>query len=97
MVIGVIFVTNEMLYYIQVMKTPTGDDVILTDPVMDIEEQHEYASMKRIYCIEIKKTQPGTIERHWVFQRTAIVHMICVHIFANTLILILLIGGSKEI
>ena len=105
-IIGIIFITNELLYYIQVMKSPLGNDLddkeeqdqcstnILMEEGIELQITNNDEENK---CLSVKKTLPFTAERNWVYNRTVIVHMICVHIFANILILILLIGGKREL
>jgi hypothetical protein len=41
-------------------------------------------------------TEAGTSEREWVYWRTAVVHALCVHVFANVLCIVLLIAANRD-
>ena len=75
------FVVNETLYYVQVMKSPMG------------AESGKLAS--ELTLCGFAPTRPNSPERDWVYRRTAAVHCLCVHVLANALGLALVIGGLR--
>lgn len=88
LIIAVMFTTNEVLYYYQVMKLPTGATVILSH---NINKSYHTNDNKSLFCYYFKPTQANTIERDNVYKRTVFIHLLCVHIFANALALTLVI------
>ena len=81
-VIAIIFITNESLYYISVMKLPTGRD--LESPNSTDRDNED--------CCTKLETQPGSASREFVYWRTAITHAVCVHILANCLVMIIILS-----
>ena len=77
-VIGCIFITNEYLFYIQVMKSFDGKS--LDEMGSDGKNAWE--------------TKPNTPERDFVYKRTAFVHCIFVHTLAASLALAVIIGSG---
>lgn len=89
--VAIIFSCNEYLYYYQVMKTISGD------------MQHEYdndvvksnfTSDDRETTFMFYPTKPNTIERENVYKRTVIVHLVCVHVFANALAMTIIVRSN---
>ena len=77
-VVGLIFATNETAYYLQIGKTPLGD-----------EEESARGVL-------LPYAPPNTPEREWVFLRTALVHLVCVHVLANALTLAIIVGSQAS-
>lgn len=73
--VGIIFAVNESAYYLQIGKTPLGDD-----------QESKRDNM-------LPYAPPNTPEREWVFVRTAVVHIVCIHVLANALTLAIIIGA----
>ncbi len=82
-VIAVIFVCNESAFYLQVGKTPLGDSSSDTSSV--------------ILGVSLDYTTPNTMEREWVYRRTAYIHLFCVHVLANALALAIIIGTQSSL
>lgn len=81
-IIGCIFITNEYLFYIQVMKTVSGESTEVDIEQSLTDQQDSW------------KTEPFTPERDFVYKRTAWVHCICVHGFAAALALTIIIASG---
>ena len=101
-VVAPIFITNETFYYIQVMKDPTGKNTIHLDNDQSTKDHTDTVSSASITiedgevpCCSYQPTKPFTEHREWVYKRTMLVHLICVHVFANALALTLVIGSAQ--
>ena len=81
-VIGIIFTTNETLYYFQLQRTPTGGMMSSSEssPLSEISSR----------CLAPKA---GTAARRWAYTRAVWVHLLCVHVLASTLACVLLLYG----
>ena len=80
-VIGVIFATNETLYYYQLQRTPTGGKLS--------------SSESSVGCCA--PTKPGTAARRWAYTRAVWVHLLCVHVLASALACVLLLFGVPSV
>lgn len=82
--VGLIFVCNESLYYLQASRHPSGRVILET---IDLEEHSNKTNENHIYCncIEVPSTLPGTPEREWLYIRTVRVHALCIHVLTNAL------------
>jgi len=90
--VAIIFSCNEYLYYYQVMKTITGD----------VHYEQDYDAMKsnitsndNAALFAFYPTKPNTIERENVYKRTVFVHLLCVHVLANTLAMTIIIRSNN--
>ena len=79
--IAAIFAVNETLFYVQVMKTPAGDD--------------SSAGTAAEGLWGFLPTKPNTPERDWVYRRTSTIHLLLIHVLANALALALILGGLR--
>ena len=77
--VGVIFGTNEALYYIQLQRYPTGGHYSSEGPICGVG------------CLA--SAPPGTAARQWAYRRTVWVHLLCVHVLSSTLACTLLWYG----
>lgn len=82
-IIGVIFSCNEYAYYVQ-----CGRDVLGCEEEGDKGGEDNFLGLP--YCPKY------THSREWVYRRTVLVHMVCVHIAANVLALTIIIGSVKS-
>jgi hypothetical protein len=87
------------------MKLPTGSsyvvkDTNLTSPFIE-EVSHvppdnsrdgkNEGSCSSFYMAFFPLTYPNTGEREWVYYRVAFIHLLCIHVFANILALVLIL------
>lgn len=89
--VAIIFSCNEYLYYYQVMKSISGD----------MQYDHDIDSIKTNFTSNEKAalfvfypTKPNTIERENVYKRTVFVHLVCVHVLANSLAMTIIIRSN---
>lgn len=75
------------MFYFQTMKRVDGKTTLQSN-LIDLEAQTQTV------CCGLQSTQKNTPERDFVYKRTVWVHLICVHVLANVLALILVIGNS---
>ena len=80
LVIGILFISNETVFYVQVMKSPLGSEI--NELVLQRENEQS--------CC--KGTKPNTDEREWVYIRTVWIHLLCVHVLGNALALVIIVG-----
>ena len=80
-VVGLIFATNETLYYYQLQRTPTGGKLS--------------SSESSVGCCA--PTKPGTAARRWAYTRAVWVHLLCVHVLASALACVLLLFGVPSV
>ena len=83
--IGVIFVMNETLYYLQLQKTPAGG--ILSSSQVT-------AAAGKFACLA--PTAPGTAARRFAYARAVWVHLLCIHVLASALAIVLITKGLNE-
>ena len=89
-IITIVFITNESLYYVSVMKLPTGRD--LESPnTTDSDNINNNSNDNKDCCTKLE-TQPNSASREFVYWRTAITHAVCVHILANCLVMIIILS-----
>jgi hypothetical protein len=86
--IAVIFVCNETLYYLQLQRKPTGGEIIISD-VESVARTHPKP------CCGLQPVAPGSVERRHVFRRVTWVHLLCVHVLANALALVMVLRGLQ--
>ena len=87
--VGVIFVCNETSYYLQLQRKPTGGDVsVVEDSVASLAD-----SIKP--CCGLLPVEKGSAQRRWVFHRVTWVHLLCVHVLANALALMMVLRGLR--
>ena len=86
-VVGVIFVWNETMYYMALQRKPTGGDVLAVE-----DSVASFASRVQP-CCGVKPVAEGSDERRWVFHRVMWVHLLCVHVLANALALLMVLRG----
>lgn len=84
--IAVCFCVNEYLYYLQVSKSISGEST---------SSDNSNSNSKDGAISSSWATLPNTPEREFVYKRTVFVHLMCVHVLANSLALALIIGGEK--
>lgn len=107
-VVACVFAVNEYLYYFQVMRRPDGGcsgafigcgsgvaaasggsgKISFDDSAPNSRTLG--ACGGRLFL----QTHQGTEEREWVFRRTMVVHLVCVHVLANGLALAVIVGGE---
>ena len=87
--IGVIFVWNETMYYMQLQRKPTGGDLSL------VEDSVASLASRVQPCCGVKPVAEGSDERRWVFRRVTWVHLGCVHVLANALALVMVLRGLQ--
>lgn len=96
--VGCVFAANETLYYMQVMKLPSGSDSAVGGAVY-VEDRPKVVATANVtvtppatvappadsVCFCLQVTYANTQQREDVYKRTVFVHLFCVHIFANAL------------
>ena len=84
--VGVIFVWNESMYYLQLQRKPTGGDI-------ESSNAKSCAAHARHYCAASPVAPGDQSGRRAVFRRVAWVHLSCVHVLANALALVIVTQG----
>ena len=82
---SIVFACNEISYYVQVMKLPSGTAL---NNYAELDEIHLDVSTCYGYLVP---TFPNTSSRDFVYKRVVFVHLFCIHVFTNVLALILIL------
>jgi hypothetical protein len=85
--IAIIFTLNETAFYLQIGKTPPGDDDDTATAANSLQIPSQIAQ-------QFPYAPPNTKERDWVFKRCAYVHLFAVHVVANVLALAIILGSQ---
>ena len=84
--VGLLFTLNETLFYLSVSRTPTG---------ASIDAKKLRAQLSCLGCGSLAApTEPGTLRRRWVYRRAMLGHLVCVHVLANALSLVVVLFGT---
>ena len=104
-IIGIIFATNEYIYYTEMKKSINGNDLLGLGSICQTDNSpnanEEFVDLEK-GLVDSPNTDTNTnsnglsIEQKTIiYTRVTWVHLICVHVLANSLALTLIIAGEE--
>jgi len=106
-IIGIIFATNEYTYYTEMKKSINGDDLLGLGSICHTDNSpnanEEFIDLEK-GLVDNTNTDTNTNsnsnglsveQKTRIYTRATWVHLICVHVLANSLALTLIIAGEE--
>ena len=102
-IIGIIFAINEYIYYTEMKKSINGNDLLGLGSICQIDNSpnanEEFIDLEKGLVANTDtntNTNGLSIEQKTrIYTRATWVHLICVHVLANSLALTLIIAGEE--
>ena len=100
-IVGLIFAVNEYIYYTEMKKSINGNDLLGLGSICQTDNSpnanEEFIDLEKglVDSITDTNTNMSTEQKTRIYTRATWVHLICVHVLANSLALTLIIAGEE--